>query len=851
MKRRIVALILSLCLTLPTITISFAADNTLSNNAREAYDVLSVLGFIDDGYDEESISSAGTVSRAQFAEFVYKVFFNNFSSDNLYFYDIPISHFASKEIAVLVEQNIISVGSDKLFYPDKSVSSTEAAKMLLFSLGYAQICELNGGWSVGIDKTASELDLCDGISNVKELSYSDMLIMMYNALMTESLEFSGIQGGQVILKGNGETYLSANYNIYVNEGVLAGYDETSVFGDAVGENEVLIDDLLLDSNGIDVSEYLGMRVKYLYKYTDDETTLEWIKPTKKNKSLNLNKFDNEPKFDEDSFSYVYYNDGKRKTVDLTENISVIYNGVYVKSGIADVLKKDFYKIILVSTTGKNNYDVAIIEDYENYILKAVQENLLYLKACDETKEIITINLNAYNRVEIYSTDGVRIEPEDLSNDVVLSVAKSVDDSRIIINVSDKTVSGKLLKINTDDFGYRVFTMENEEFKAFEQKEMSYVVGSGIKLLLDYQGFVVDSVITTDMTQFGYLIKLRYDESEESLRFRIYNQDAEFYDYNAADNLYIDGIRFKENASSAYNYMGGASFSSKLIAFKTNADGDIKLVDFPESAAKAVKTDKNMFTIEETISGTPYDSKSAKLGTKIRLGSNSVVFGIPGDGDRTRFSVGGASNLKHDISYSATAYNYGLEDKEFNDVLVTDYNFEMDSWQGIRILVDKITHTVNIDDEAVCEVEGYRFTSKTSLKFTPEISEKAADLERGDIIYVSDVLEGDIANFDLVYSPRTDVKPANTSYRIAGVRTLMFYVNDIIGTSIRAGYDSGESFDEVVTTQNAKILVYDKDADLIEEGSLTDLVSYKAAGDNCSLVYHFSINATVNMIVVYK
>lgn len=857
MKKKIILLILSLCLILSVVNISYAEDNKLSETAKEAYDVLSVLGFVANGYDEENISSINTVTRADFAENVYKVFYNNLTSDNLYFYDIPLSHYACKEISVLVEQGIVSVSQDKLFNPDKNVTKREAAKMLLYALGYAQLCEARGGWTVGIDMMAADMDLYKGIGMDDEFSYSDMLVMIYNAVMSEVLGISHIKGDDVVREGNGESYLSSAYDIYVNEGVLSGFDDISVFGDAVGENDVLIDNMILDSGNLDVTEYLGMRVKYLYKYTDDEGTLIWIKPTNKNKITQLNKFDNKPVFDESTYTFKYYNENdKQKTISLAKNVSVIYNNGFVKSGVKEVLNRNFYHIKLVSYDGDNEYDVAIIDDYCNYKLKALQDDVLYLEACDGTNEKSTINTADYERVEVYNSNGRQIEMDSFSNKMVLSIKKTVDKSRIVIYASDTEVKGNLKGTEVDDTGYPVFTIDDNEYLSFLDRNFDIVVGNNVSLLLDYNGYVADAEITSDTIQFGYLIKLACDEFDELLMFKIFNQEGKMTVYNAAKTLYIDGQKFKSKPMAAYNYMGGLNFYTTLVAFKTNSNGEITLIDTPENAEYAVRTDKNMLTKEMSTDGeTPYENKGYKLGPKIRIGPDSVIFGIPDSPEKSevsRFFVGGRSKLIYDTYYTATAYNYGTKDKEFNDIIVINRNFEMDKWGGnVRFLVDKVYRTVNDDGEVVYAIEGYQSSKKAEFKFTPEQSQKAETLKRGDILHLKDILGGAVADYTLVYSPSIGTKPTNTSYSIYGTRQLMFYVNDVIGTSIRAGFASGADFDEVVAPQNARIYVYDIENDYIEEGNINDMISYKVAGDKCSLVYYLSQSSATSMIVVYK
>ena len=697
----------------------------------------------------------------------------------------------------------------------------------------------------------------DGLSSRAELKYADMLVITYNALMSEVLEFSKTDGDLVIREGSGETALSKDFDIYVGEDVISGYDEISVFGDSVGANMVMIGDMVLSAENMDVTEYLGMKVKYLYKYTDDEASLVWVKPTDKNEVVKLNKFENSPVFDEASFSVKYYtSSGKRKSLSLADNVSVVYNGAYVGKGIREVLNKDSYEMKFISAEGDNVYDVVIIEDYKNYIFRGISEEILYLEPCDGTDELQNINTEDFERIEISTTDGKIVELDSLSNGMLLSIKQTTDCSCLTINVSTSIVKGQLTKIEDNGDGYTVFVIDDNEYISFNKRNFDAVLGSSVNLYLDGNNYVAFVELTTGTTQYGYLIRTLYDELEEVSRIKIYNQEKKIDIYNVADTIYVDGKKLKNDPKRLEELLNGVPYP-QVIVFKTNARGEITLIDTPEEASTAEKTDKNMFTLEEKISNCVFENRTSKLGPKTILNSSTVVLGIPNnpsDSLAERFTLGTKSLFRHGFGYNGYSYNYGMENDIYTDILVTATDFQL---QGlgteIRVLVDKIYKAVNDDGEIVSMVKGYRGDSSAEFKFTADISQKAEALKRGDIIHITASIDGAISNFTLEYSPHTGQVPSSyyQQYNIYNARALMLYINDIKGSTIKAGYKSGADFDEIVTLQSRKIRIYDSKNNRIEDGSPADLISYKVAGDNCSLIYYLINDSYASMIVIYK
>ncbi len=137
--------------------------------AAEAVDMLTALGVID-GYADGSFKPEGTVTRAEMAKMIYVA---RTGSDNADSYkSVPTAftdvngHWAAGFIKYCQSNGIIAGKSTTKFYPDATVTGTEAAKMLLVTMGYqAGKAGLEGAaWAQNTIGLASENGLLDDVN---------------------------------------------------------------------------------------------------------------------------------------------------------------------------------------------------------------------------------------------------------------------------------------------------------------------------------------------------------------------------------------------------------------------------------------------------------------------------------------------------------------------------------------------------------------------------------------------------------------------------------------------------------------------------------------------------------------
>jgi len=864
MVKRIIALLLCLSLLPVTIINASAEDMHLSDAAKEAYDVLSALEYINNDYTEDMIADIGDFTRAEFAEMAFKVFGNGRKSSAIYYHDVPATHFAAEAIATLVEMKILSVGENKMFYPDNPITRTEAAKILLYALGYDKMCDVRGGWSTGIETMASDIKLYKNVSSGKEITYADMLIMFYNALTSEILEMKGIEGGYPIYESNGGTYLSVYHDIYLGRGILTGANGVSIYGDRVSLDRAYIDDIELELDGKNVDEYLGREVQFLYSYNDENNKLIWIKARRDDEVLILNRYENQPQFSNSGESLSYYNENdKRKTVNISKNLNLIFNGSYVTTGISDILNSNFYEVKLIRSDRKGSaYDVAIISDFENYhIVSLPDENTIYLECCDTNVPNRNIVIDSYEKIEIVTPEGVSLKPAEIPFNNIISVFESKDKEVIKLVVSSNSVSGKvdLVSYENDYYTYIINDVDYSPYKI--NMEMNCKSGEETTFFLDMNGRIAMLDEGKKSNNFAYLIDVYYSDEglTEELYIKMFTKSGGVKKYIAKDRIKIDGIRYKD-MDIAFGILGGNDVRPQVIAYELNSEGNITMIDLPTTADDSTKKTKDNMLIKNEDASNLYDNLSMRLGQKTIMNSNTVVFGVPGNvqiAEDDEYAQASVSNLEFERTYEYTSYSYTLEDEFFySDVLAIKANLGVAYWVSTRFAVSDIKVSLNEDDELIYVAEGYHGSEKKEIKLRTTCNPNPETLHEGDVIAVGSRMRDEIISYTTVYCPHTEPHThitSNTGYSTGGAFDFAGYLYDIKDRIVKISYDDPSVWGQMVSLQNSKILLYDTNDRRggFREVTPAELITYKTAGNDCDKVYVYINSSQMRNFIVFR
>ena len=252
----------------------------------EVVDTLVSLGVIE-GFENGSFQPNGTVTRAQMAKMIYVLRTGNsdasaYNNDKTTFTDIN-GHWAAGYIKYCQSLNIIAGKSNTKFCPNDKVTTQEAAKMLLVTLGYdAKKAGLVGaGWASKTNALADENGLLEDVNT----SFTGACPRQYAA----QLIYNTIFAPTVVLRD--DVYTNENYAGHDNKTVGEKYmglkttvgtlDTVSkesgkdTYKLTIGETDNTKDDstdpLVKSFTKVkkDYNDLLDQEVKVLYKAKDD------------------------------------------------------------------------------------------------------------------------------------------------------------------------------------------------------------------------------------------------------------------------------------------------------------------------------------------------------------------------------------------------------------------------------------------------------------------------------------------------------------------------------------------------------------------------------------------------------
>jgi len=279
---------------------------------------------------------------------------------------------------------------------------------------------------------------------------------------------------------------------------------------------------------------------------------------------------------------------------------------------------------------------------------------------------------------------------------------------------------------------------------------------------------------------------------------------------------------------------------------------------PESSS-TVRTADNMLVKMNSFASLKYSSYARTFGPKIRVGGSTTFISVPKNPSQNSiledFGVGSVSYFSNESDYDVEAYQYGIEErKEFCDILLCNsVYFYSEYWVSTGFLVDKVATVYDENsDEAVCQISGYHGSTYKTLQCTPAVTQKIQNgtysVKKGDMLSVTNQT-GHIDDFKVSYGPSATSRPTS-DFKLNLGRETCFYPNEIQGTTIFGGIYS-KDFEEIFTTGNATVFVYDFASDELRQGTLADIRTYKVYGDACSTVYYYSVSGEVRNFVIYN
>jgi len=452
MKKRIVAfLTCALLIINSAMGISAGADGDGTNvaDAHTAYvaNLMTELEIFTD-YGGTYFELSKVLTKAEMCVLVSRITGVNVSSGMYYgtdvFYDVPASHWAASSINLMKELGVVSGNGSERFFPENNVTQNEAVKMFVSALGYDVVAKSRGGYPSGYVAVANELGILDGVSFKSDVTYSDIILMTYNAFEVSLVRAIGIDDEihYSVDKSNCDTILSIR-GIHYGEGQVTANEYSSFvpgFG-ACAEKRVVIGEVTYKCASTDIADALGHNVEFYYKSNNsDDEIITYTITDEKTVTISAENIASL------TLDYVeFYDENSNvKKAKISDGAVFIYNGV------ADTISTSLMNItsgsITLSGSGSSGYDIVSIKSYVNMIVDSVSgDDIIYFQ-----------NGEAFGSTFIDASEAQIIKngeaalPTALVQGDAVAIRKSLDSSLLIIETLSPAKYGEVTEIDGDD-----------------------------------------------------------------------------------------------------------------------------------------------------------------------------------------------------------------------------------------------------------------------------------------------------------------------------------------------------------------------------------------------------------------
>lgn len=829
----------------------FAQNNEMPT---EEIDILRTLEIIPDYYDYNAdVSSYAT--RADFAAAVAKLIgADGYSSEEVYYYDVPETHWAHNEISALTERGIIKGNGERLFYPDEKIEYAAAYKMLLEPMGYGQYAAYAGGYPIGYSTTANRTGLSNGVVNGQYVTKGDMFRILYNALICNIYDVAAISGDSVeFVVSEDETLLSVYKNIYYDEGYVNGVNSMTLDGGTIENGKVLIDETVYNTEFV-ASDLIGRHVKFFFrKHSEMDRTVLWIGETG---ASDVRKFevDHNASFDNLGYRLTYYDENDRKqTVDIDRGAIVVYNGSVVVGEYNTFFNKPKYEMTLVRNDAKD--DVVILKSYVNYVVDAIDANASAIYDAQAVNAKLVLDSNAYEHMSIKMLGTDEIGMSDISLGSILSVYMSENQKYLEVFVCNSKQTGYVSKIVNADYGKKVTINGIEYFVPENINDAELAVGRYCTVYTDVFGDVAYIEAANPNYFAAYIIDIAVDGIfTQKMKVKMLRQNNKVEVLECDEKFVVDGEAYEPNRDKC------VELKQQLAMIELNSEGKIRSIDTAYRNEFSESVNSLMPNVEEVYAN--YKTAGV-IGSKSVINNSTVLFVVPVDAELATaededYYIADKANLKNDTKLTYASYKT-KERVGYEQFVVIKGNPTADNTDR-PVLVSGIGEVQNDEGETVSCIYGYSGNDMQTFRLKDQ-TVSLDGISEGDLIRVYRNHIGDIEKCEMVFDysetklvsvntiDTDDINTINNNYTVT-----CGYVNDVVDGVVSISKDKGGETGRVMYTNGIPVLVYDsskRDGYNISIGNINDARTYQATKNDCSIIIMTGVRTLPNMFVIYN
>ena len=754
----------------------------LSDSAQEKFNFMQKIGILTT-ITKDDISSDRTIKRGEFAKIAVELYgdvYDSYANDNSAYSDVDSGADHYNAVSLLHELGIISGYGNGSFVADNDVTVNEAVKIITSVMGYKTVAEADGGYPGGYMKAASQCELFDGVKvadATKALTVSQLIPMIYNAIEADPLiKISyGANGVQYEMTDD-ETLLSVYFDIYKARGTITGNEYTSLLGKSkAGLNCVVIDNYQYYDTDKVADGYIGYKVDYYYRVTDDRDELVWLKPEKNCKIVEFST-DDILTDSTTAYSIGYYDGSRKRVLELKEDVTVIYNGVEYSGFTADLFKGANGKMTAISWEGKSEYDVLIVEDYNYYVVDQVDVANYIIK--DKFGNFLDLE-DDWEDIMFLDTAGNATTLDILKEWDAIAEMKSKDGSYWKLMLVKNSVEGEINSFSLTPNNDRVLgtiTIDGTDYEismdyAKDAKENSFPlagVRAGVNgyIVMDKNNKVILIDMKADSFKLGILKKVVQDEGEMGAIALIYDSKGQHVKFNLADRVNIDGKSVKADEfanliaalqqGNVISYVTAEEKSAnpdwasmlpqnnvfQLVRYALNEE-ETEIVKF-DTAHKETEDEPEglrlMYDVDTSNArGASFQYKQATgfLSNVIVPGSSPIFF-VPSPlqiGADSSYAIKDRSYYTNDGAYTLLPYGINENSDAGLEAVVMIDSYKTNINAGSLFIISKVYTAVHGDD-VVTAIDGYKKKQLETIYMADNyegVNVKVEDLNVGDVI----------------------------------------------------------------------------------------------------------------------
>ena len=791
----------------------------------------------------ENSDSEKNVTRADFFQMISKMVYfgedrdyTNVPSGEKPFSDIDSYHYAAANMQRLLTAGIISGDGNGLAEPDRDITAVEAYAVMLNAAGYKKAAAAYGSYPDNYIKMAAETGLSKGVPGTKQtITLNDAAVMLTALLDIKAVKIDSLaeSGAEYVKKGS---FAAEVMDLTVGTGIIRAADGLTMSSKEYNDKIVVIDDDILTSEKSGYGALLGYSVKYYC--AEDE--LIYAMPHR-NTVLSIDSEDIES-YGTREYKYIGNKD-RTKTAKTDKNVVLLSNG-FVTDDLND-FTPNYGSVTLVDNNRDGVYDVIFAENYETGWIESLVTDGDTINFSNEiTDGEKSVSLKDYDEYKIVNEDGIEIAFDSLKQNELVTIKRFKKQSIEVI-LSKTSVSGVVR--NIDKYGkYTELDIGEEKYV---MKKDAYIRlwngsnGVNVTAHIDARG-KISAVIggESDGWQYGFMIKARYAEEDETLKIKMLTQNGAVQSYfiteqkikidgnklklsDAADNLLNSSVvRYflKGNTISAIDLPRDVGMTEERAAENKNSN-DMLL---RRAAGKFVYYNKNVFKRNVTTNSID--------GEIIPVNASIPVFMVPAKDEMDNasdklFSVESLTAFSNNRTYTMEAFN--IDTNEWYTDVIVAYGADVAGGYESPMMISAVNMCVSEDNEIVYSVEGY-VDGKSETYYTSDTM--TADLSKlltaGDVVRFSKNGEGKIIRYEIIYSKNgggrvSEKASATAKYDAGGLDRFSFgYINRINGGILQFNNwddDYAEYFDTVWNN----IIVYDPDERTkVRSGNINDVVT---------------------------